>query len=332
MFKCICGKEFKSKPALNSHKGKCKIVNPNYKHPTINKIRSDHNNGWMKGLTKENSDIVRRQNETYRRRLLNGEIQGSFTGKHHSEETKEKIRQARFKYLQQKRGDTAWEKVQRGDLTFLEEKFRDVIEQYKLYEKYDIIFNYSLYPYFVDFAFTNIKLGVELDGSCHFKYCTRIKHDIERDNLLFEKYNWKMFRIAFNDNWDDKIQELLNILKNVENYNNKSLENRLYYNRCNEQDKKDVKKIRNQEIDKVIKKETKQKIKTSKKSISSEQKEQQIEQIRQHLLNSNIDFSKYGWVGKAAEIIGIRYSKVCHWMRNNMLEFYNTQCFKRKQN
>lgn len=104
-------------------------------------------------------------------------------------------------------------KVQRGDLTFLEEKFRDVIIQYRLYDKYDIVYNYSLYPYFVDFAFTNIKLGVELDGSCHFKYCTRIKHDIERDNLLFEKYNWKMFRIAFNDNWDEKIKELLSVLE-----------------------------------------------------------------------------------------------------------------------
>lgn len=325
MFKCICGKEFKSKPALNSHKGKCKVVNPNYIHPFYKEGFDSSKLNWNRGLTKETNDSVRRQSETYRNRILNGEIQGSFKGRHHSEESKEKIRQARFKYLQQKQGNTAWEKVQRGDLTFLEEKFRNVIIQYRLYDKYDIVYNYSLYPYFVDFAFTNIKLGVELDEPCHFKYCTRIKHDIERDNLLFEKYNWKMFRIAFNDNWDEKIKELLSVLENVDNYNNKSLENRLYYNRCNEQDKKDVKKIRNQEIDKLAKNKVKQ-------SIHLEQKEKQIEEIRQRLLNSDIDFSKYGWVGPAAKIIGITYPKVCQWMRKNMLEFYNTNCFQRKTN
>ena len=81
-------------------------------------------------------------------------------------------------------------------------------------------------------------------------------------------------------------------------------------------------------VDKVkLIKEVKQKTKTIN---CLEHKEKQIEEIRQRLLNSNIDFSKFGWVGPAAEIIGITYPKVCQWMRKNMLEFYNTKCFQRK--
>lgn len=48
------------------------------------------------------------------------------------------------------------------------------------------------------------------------------------------------------------------------------------------------------------------------------------------IINSNIDFSKFGWVQKVSEILEITPQKVNKWMKRNMLEFYNTKCFKRK--
>lgn len=48
------------------------------------------------------------------------------------------------------------------------------------------------------------------------------------------------------------------------------------------------------------------------------------------ILNSNIDFSIFGWVNKASEILQIYPQKVNNWMKKYMPEFYNNICFKRK--
>jgi len=45
---------------------------------------------------------------------------------------------------------------------------------------------------------------------------------------------------------------------------------------------------------------------------------------------SSIDFSKRGWVGEVAKLIGITPQKVSNWMKRNALEIYETQCNKRK--
>jgi len=59
-------------------------------------------------------------------------------------------------------------------------------------------------------------------------------------------------------------------------------------------------------------------------------KKQEIQNKIDLILNSDIDFSKYGWVQKVSEILKISPQKVGKWMKRNMLEFYNTKCFKRK--
>lgn len=47
------------------------------------------------------------------------------------------------------------------------------------------------------------------------------------------------------------------------------------------------------------------------------------------ILSSNIDFSKFGWVSKVSELIGLRIQKVNGWMKRNMLDFYTDKCYKR---
>ena len=46
--------------------------------------------------------------------------------------------------------------------------------------------------------------------------------------------------------------------------------------------------------------------------------------------NSNINFSKPGWVGKVSILIDKKPQKINGWMKKYMLEFYETKCFKRK--
>jgi len=48
------------------------------------------------------------------------------------------------------------------------------------------------------------------------------------------------------------------------------------------------------------------------------------------IINSDIDFSKFGWVNNVANIIKQKPQKVKVWMKKYMLDFYNKNCFKRK--
>ena len=54
-----------------------------------------------------------------------------------------------------------------------------------------------------------------------------------------------------------------------------------------------------------------------------------IQSIVEELLESKIEFSKFGWVKPASIIIGIEPQKVSKWMMRNMPSFYNDKCFKR---
>lgn len=61
------------------------------------------------------------------------------------------------------------------------------------------------------------------------------------------------------------------------------------------------------------------------KNNRKEKKNQRIQLIKE----SNIDFSKYGWAQKLAALLGIRSSvSAMNWVRRNMPDFYETQCFK----
>lgn len=49
------------------------------------------------------------------------------------------------------------------------------------------------------------------------------------------------------------------------------------------------------------------------------------------ILNSSIDFSKFGWVNKVAVIIKQKPQKVNAWMNKIMPAFYQEKCFKKKK-
>lgn len=49
------------------------------------------------------------------------------------------------------------------------------------------------------------------------------------------------------------------------------------------------------------------------------------------VINSDIDFSKHGWVGHVAELLGIKSQNVNKWMKRYLPDFYENECFKRKK-
>lgn len=62
------------------------------------------------------------------------------------------------------------------------------------------------------------------------------------------------------------------------------------------------------------------------------EKQKRLNFIKSALLNSSIDFSKFGWVVRVAPVIGITPPKVNGWMKRNMTDFYDECCFKKRVN
>jgi len=101
-------------------------------------------------------------------------------------------------------------------MSFLEQWFYDeIICKLELDKKYDIVSEFGEYPYFIDFAFVNEKIAVELDGGFHFINQKSIEKDINRDKILKEK-GWTLYHIAYFENKNIVEQDFLKFLNKIE--------------------------------------------------------------------------------------------------------------------
>ena len=111
-----------------------------------------------------------------------------------SEATKNKIRKARLDYMKKHPEKTAW---RQSNMSYPETCFYNMLIEHGYDKKYLIYREYSVYPYYIDFAFFNEKLAVEVDGSQHLEE-KRYVRDREKDRLLVEN-NWTVIRFTAND-------------------------------------------------------------------------------------------------------------------------------------
>lgn len=128
-----------------------------------------------------------------------------------SEETKDKIRKARLNWMKEHPEQTAW---RLKNMSYPEKCFQKILEDNGLNKKYLIYREYSVFPYFIDFAFINEKLAVEIDGSQHLEE-DRKKRDVKKDKLLLSK-GWKILRIAANEVTHDGAKALNAVLDMLE--------------------------------------------------------------------------------------------------------------------
>lgn len=228
-------------------------------------------------------------------------------GRKHTNEEKEKISIALKKAHAENR-HPGWAHINndRNRRSYPEKFMLEVFEANHIFKQYTIVEKMSFFKYFLDFAIIELKLCIEVDGCQHYKTEDAIQHDKERDKFLISN-GWKVYRIhwqTFINNTKQEIEELINFIKNID-YNI----NRYY----------DINEI---EWHNKIKLENKLKIKLNKQNL--------IQEKIKLILNSNIDFAKYGWVQQVSRILKISPQKVNNWMKRNMLDFYNIKCFKRK--
>lgn len=124
-----------------------------------------------------------------------------------TEETKQKLREARYRFLEKHPEETAWRK--RNKPSYPEKCFISFLEERGYTTKYYIEREYPIFPYYIDFAFVKEKIAVEVDGSQHLEK-DRKEKDRKKDELLLSK-GWKILRISediVKTNWS-VIQEKL---------------------------------------------------------------------------------------------------------------------------
>ena len=129
----------------------------------------------------------------------------------HSEEAKDKIRKARLNWMKEHPEQTAW---RQKNMSYPEKCFKKILEDNGLDKKYLIYREYSVFPYFIDYAFINEKLAVEIDGSQHLEE-DRKNRDEKKDALLLSK-GWKILRIAANEVTHDGTKALKAVLDMLE--------------------------------------------------------------------------------------------------------------------
>lgn len=111
----------------------------------------------------------------------------------HSEETKKRMSLKHIEYIKNNPNKTAWRKRYSN----LEEIFYKWIKDNNIDKKYLIYRQYPIYPYLIDFAFTDIKLAIEIDGTQH-QLKKRQESDKRKDDLLLSK-GWNVIRIKEKD-------------------------------------------------------------------------------------------------------------------------------------
>lgn len=113
----------------------------------------------------------------------------------HSDETKQKLKEIRLAFMKEHPEQTAW-RLSKKNISYPERCFLKYIQERGLDKTYEIIREKSFHPFYVDFAFVNIKLAIEIDGSQHNNE-DRKKSDEKKDELL-NSLGWKVIRITAN--------------------------------------------------------------------------------------------------------------------------------------
>ena len=195
MVKCdICNLEFNNTHNLDQHIKKCEklslikdeildlYIDKNY---SVKELRHKFNiqSNDIKNLLGSNirtlSEAVKIGRKKYPEKFK------------HTEESKRKLREVRLKFMRENPEKTAW---RLSNLSYPEKLCVDFIESNNLHKKYSIVREYSVFPYFIDFAFPNEMVALEIDGSQHLVN-ERKKQDEKKDKLLNE-LGWFVIRVS----------------------------------------------------------------------------------------------------------------------------------------
>ena len=222
MFECkICGRKLDNIGNLNQHIKKCQklseikeeiidfYVNKNFSVKDLRKkfkLQSDD----IKIILEDKVSSASESNKLARKKYPN-----SFK---HSEESKKIMREKRLEFMKNNPDKTAW---RLSNISYPEKLFIEYVESNGLDKKYSIIREYPVFPYFIDFAFVNQKVAIEIDGSQHL-LPERKERDNKKDKLLND-LGWFVIRISEKEiktNIEEVFNKIISILNEKPKVNN----------------------------------------------------------------------------------------------------------------
>lgn len=131
----------------------------------------------------------------------------------YSEESIDLIRKKRLQYMEKHPENTAWYKRKSGQNSYIEQIFNQFIEEQKLKNIYNIETEYPFHRYFIDFAFINEKVAIELDGRQHINDKVH-QSDLRKDKVLLND-GWRILRLTSYEilnHFDETINKFYNFL------------------------------------------------------------------------------------------------------------------------
>lgn len=225
-------------------------------------------------------------------------------------------REKRLLYMKLNPNQTAW---RLKNLSFPEKIFQEKLIEMKLNEKHLIIRERSFFPYFIDFAFENEKIAIEIDGSQHNEP-KRIESDYKKDNFLI-KNNWRVIRFNAKEiinNLNLCIEKLLTFLKSDITFEKIGLIEYKDYKKEKIKlikEKKDyIKNLSNKKILNIIKLENERKINNglTNKEIERQKKQRRI--IRPDYETLKFKIQRNGYVSTSKEY-GVSDNAIRKWIK-----------------
>jgi very-short-patch-repair endonuclease len=222
MFECkICGRKLDNVGNLKQHIKKCEklsvikdeliklYVDESYSVKDLRKkfkVQSNDIKDILGNKIRSSSEAIKLAHKKYPENFK------------HTEESKKIMREKRLEFMKNNPEKTAW---RLSNVSYPEKLCIEYIEKNSLDKKYSIVREYSVFPYFIDFAFVNEMVAIEIDGSQHL-LPERKERDGKKDKLLNE-LGWLVIRVSEKEiktNIDEVFKQILLILKDKPKINN----------------------------------------------------------------------------------------------------------------
>lgn len=183
-WKCrICSKVFRTRAELQQHR-KLSHADKNGKVPA-----------WNKGKNKNTDTTVMKIGQTLTRNYKNGKLISCWKNKQLSVTTRMKISKSMKKFFREHPDQAFYKRCHYTNRNYAELYFEKIFNNAGFQHKT----NFAFKGYFLDFAFENVKIDFEVDGSQHKNDPKIVEHDIKRNTVILNE-GWSVIRI-FWPNW-----------------------------------------------------------------------------------------------------------------------------------